>query len=345
MSQSKCPHCGLVNPPDVTTCVRCGADLAAQAVKEPEKIEQSRLSRRVSRAQLALVGIIFALAVGAIAYHSLVMGHLEQTAALFIGLPALLAIVLALTPKAKSATGMVMKGMTIALLMSGPLLGEGFICIIMAAPIFYLVGLIVGLIFDYNRRKREEEGGYSRRTFGIMLVPLLLLSLEGVHDKFSFAREETVTAERIVMATPTEVEEALSHRPEFNKTLPLYLRMGFPRPVSTEGEGLHPGDRRTIHFAGGEGHPGDLMMEVVDAEPGHVRFRALSDSSHVSHWLDWREAYVSWTQVDASHTKVIWRLSYTRRLDPAWYFGPWERYATGRAAGYLIDTLATPAQK
>ena len=37
-----------------------------------------------------------------------------------------------------------------------------------------------------------------------------------------------------------------------------------------------------------------------------------------------------------------WTLRYRRLLDPAWYFGPWERYAVRLAAGYLIDTVATP---
>jgi len=39
---------------------------------------------------------------------------------------------------------------------------------------------------------------------------------------------------------------------------------------------------------------------------------------------------------------VTWTLDYERGLDPAWYFGPWERYATRLAAGYLIDAVATP---
>jgi hypothetical protein len=39
---------------------------------------------------------------------------------------------------------------------------------------------------------------------------------------------------------------------------------------------------------------------------------------------------------------VTWTLRYRRRLDPAWYFVPLERYGARLAAGYLIETLATP---
>src|SRR5260370_36007495 len=36
--------------------------------------------------------------------------------------------------------------------------------------------------------------------------------------------------------------------------------------------------------------------------------------------------------LDAHHTRVNWTLHFERRLDPAWYFRPWERYATHLAA-------------
>ena len=81
-------------------------------------------------------------------------------------------------------------------------------------------------------------------------------------------------------------------------------------------------------------------------------FRKLADDSPIAHWLDWQEADVGWEETTPRRTRVTWTLRYTRRLDPAWYFGPWERYAVGLTAGYLTDTLieqgvaalATPSQ-
>ncbi len=62
----------------------------------------------------------------------------------------------------------------------------------------------------------------------------------------------------------------------------------------------------------------------------------------MTHFLDWRESLVEWQSIDAHTTKVTWTLRYRRGLDPAWYFGPIERYAVGLAAGYLIESVATP---
>ena len=67
-----------------------------------------------------LAGLIIALAVGMFFYSILGLGGLSQTSALFIGLPAAIAVTLTLfLPHAKSVTGMIMGGITIALFASG----------------------------------------------------------------------------------------------------------------------------------------------------------------------------------------------------------------------------------
>ncbi|MGH8459690.1 MAG: hypothetical protein ACRESV_10080, partial [Nevskiales bacterium] len=271
-----------------------------------------------------------------ILYRVIVFRKMEQTALLFIGIPTALAVLVAATPKARTVTGGILKAMTIALLMAAPLLGEGFICIIMASPLFFVVGVLIGKLIDLSRR--ESRG----TTIGILLLAFLPMSFEGASERFSFPREEVVTVVREVAAPAAEVERALGQRLRLGESLPAFLRMGFPRPVGAEGAGLQVGDRRTIHFAGGEGHPGDLELEVAEAGPGFVRFRIVSDHSKIAHWLAWRASEVRWSAVDAAHTRVTWTLSYRRDLDPAWYFGPWERYAVGLAAEHLIRAGATP---
>jgi hypothetical protein len=62
----------------------------------------------------------------------------------------------------------------------------------------------------------------------------------------------------------------------------------------------------------------------------------------MTHFLRWREIDVTWAPVDSVTTRVTWTVRYERGLDPAWYFGPMERYAVRLAAGYLIDSVATP---
>ena len=283
---------------------------------------------------------VLAIAAGGFMYRILVFHRLEQTALLFVGIPVLLAVILAATPKAKTIIGSVLKATTLALLLSAPLLGEGFICILMAAPIFYAVAMVVAALITFINNRADKPKRVILPC--LALIAFLPMSLEGTHPSLSFSRDEQVTAHRMVAASPQEVENALRYSPRIDRALPFYLRLGFPRPTEARGEGLEIGALRRIHFAGGEGHPGDLVLAVTDSGPGLARFRVVSNETKVTHWLDLKEAEVQWRAV-GDHTEVTWTLRYRRLLDPAWYFAPWERYAVRLAADYLIQANATPA--
>ncbi|MGH9601321.1 MAG: hypothetical protein ACRD24_02930, partial [Terriglobales bacterium] len=223
------------------------------------------------------------------------------------------------------------------MLMAAPLLGEGFVCILMASPLFFVVGVAIGKLIDLSRRE-------SKRTTitGMLLLAFLPMSFEGTSEWLSFPREETVMAEQVVAASAGDVERALAEPLNMEEPLPLFLRAGFPSPMGAEGEGLRVGDQRTIHFPGGEGFTGDLVLEVAEVGADFVRFRFVSDQSMIGRWLTWRASEVHWNAIGANHTRVTWTLSYRRNLDPAWYFGPWERYGVGLAAEHLIRANATP---
>jgi hypothetical protein len=231
-----------------------------------------------------------------------------------------------------------MTGTTFVLLLSAILFGEGVICILMAAPIFYIVAAIIGAVMDSSRSAQ-------RSTRMMLLAPFLLMSLEGTSSRVSLPRAESVSVKRVVPAHRGDIELALAAPLTFRTQLPLYFRMGFPTPATASGAGLVVGSRRVIKFAGGEGKPGELVMEIAEVAAQEVTFRPVYDHSKIAHWLRWEDAVVRWRQMDENHAEVTWTLRYRRNLDPAWYFGPWERYATGLAANYLIDNVVTTAGK
>lgn len=59
------------------------------------------------------------IAIASTLYRILVFSNKEQSALMFIGLPTALALLLAALPAPKSATGMIMKGITLFLLLLG----------------------------------------------------------------------------------------------------------------------------------------------------------------------------------------------------------------------------------
>jgi hypothetical protein len=295
--------------------------------------------------RLALTAIILAVAAASIAYRAVVDHGLQQTAALFIGVPVVLAIVVIFMTSPQSATGVACKAVTVGMLLSVLFLWEGFLCVVMAAPLFYFVAIVVTYAVG-----RLREDARTRTLHSLLLVVLIApMSLEGVTEFTTLNRRESVTATAIVHSSSTAIEHALFTTPRFDRVLPGYLRAGFPRPTASRIERRDIGLRWVITLRGGETfldgtepQTGDLTMDVEERRPGLVRWRAASDTSHMTHFLTFRESVVEWQPIDARTTRVTWTLRYDRGLDPAWYFGPMERYATRLAAGYLIDAVATP---
>ena len=305
-----------------------------------EEQEISAGKRRIEPAQWWVIALAIAFMAGSVLYRYLVHAPYGHSAAMFIGIPAVLAILLALTPKAKTVTGGIIKGITLALLVLAPLLGEGYLCILFAAPLFYVVGLLVGVAID-AMRKRNRRG----ETLTCIVLVLLPMSLEGVIPGFSFDRLQVVEVTRVVDAPAASVESALANSPRITRRLPSFLRIGFPHPLQASGNGLNAGSERKILFSGAEGDPaGWLVMRIAHRSPGYLRFETVSDGSKLTQWIHWDASEVSWTPIDARHTRVTWRMHFERQLDPAWYFTPWEKAAVREAAEYLIESNAKPAE-
>lgn len=303
------------------------------------RYEDVPLSRASAMSWTGLGFLLVALVVGAMFYSFIWHTGLAHTSILFIGLPAMLGIILLLAPSSKSTTGNILRGMAAALLIVGPLVGEGYLCLLFTAPLFLVVGLVVGLIADSMREKRAK-------TVSCIALIFLPLMLEGVVPQLTWNRTSTGEDTQIVEATQQQVEAALSASPRIETALPRFLRIGFPRPLEVHGAGLVPGDLRTIHFSGAEGDPpGDLVMRVAEVRPGYVRFETVSDGSKLTQWLRWRSSEVTYTPVEGSHTAVTWRITFDRQLDPYWYFTPWEKLAVHEGAGYLIRANAVPASQ
>jgi len=291
-----------------------------------------------------VAAVAVALGVGSLVYRLLHASDLSESAALFIGIPSLMAFAaafIALRLHADSVLGITLKSITIGLLLAGPLLGEGFICVLLAAPLFYAVGIVIAFAIEMVRRFARARRHTS--TLGLLVLPLLAFSLEGVVPALTVPRQATSVAERTLVATPEMVSAALAQSPHFDVPLDGVLGIGFPRPATASGHGLAVGDRRVVTFATRGGRQRDLVMEVAASGPDWVRFQPVSDATRIAEWLRWQSAFVSWTDIGDGRTRVRWALTYERRLDPAWYFGPWESLVTTLAADYLIQSAASPS--
>jgi hypothetical protein len=295
--------------------------------------EQPNLSERSEKLRNVFI-VAAAYIVSALLYKLLFHEGLGHSSLLFIGLPGVLAVLLALAPPAGTAKGGIVKGITLALLLIAPLVGEGYLCILMASPLFYAIGLAVGAGIDASRNKTT--------TLSCATIMLIVFSLDGIIP--THARQEIVSVTRTIAAPTDEIREALAQPMDIAMPLPRFLRLGFPHPIAISGSGLAVGATRTVRFSGAEGDPpGNLTLRVTHANERGVLLLATDDSSKLTQWVLWRSSSVQWQPIDATHTRVTWQITFDRQLDPWWYFAPWERYAVRKATEYLLVANATPA--
>ena len=162
---------------------------------------------RVNSAQWMIAAFLLtALILGALFYwlvRGMGFGH---TSLMFVGIPVVLAIILVLAPTPRSATGSILRGMTLALLIVAPLVGEGYLCILLASPLFLAVGLVVGVLVDSSRANRST-------TLSCIAIVFLPLSLEGIVPQLTHNRTQSVEATQMVNASAAQIEAALAQSP------------------------------------------------------------------------------------------------------------------------------------
>lgn len=298
--------------------------------------------REISPQQWQIFFLCLVVGIAGILYMFLSRRDLASSALLYVGIPVVLGLGLSLTPRAKSAAGMTLKGITIMLLIVAPLFQEGYICIIFASPIFYAVGLVCA----WAVTRMAKPGGTHKVEAAMIVSAFALISLEGATSVTSLPRENRVTVSKVVPASLGSVRSKLSEPLSFSGTKPLFLRI-FPYPVSVQGSGLQLGDTRRATFVAYK-HiwwnriEGDAVFSVSEASERKIVFTPVSDSSYVGHYLTWRGSEIDLEPVDDYHTRVTWTLSFHRKYDPSWYFGPLQRYAVRLAAEEFIDHAATP---
>jgi hypothetical protein len=304
---------------------------------------------RLTRSQWLLAFGILAYGIGAAAFWILAFHARADTAAVYVGIPTVLSFLLATAPQSRSRTGTILKGLTITLALVGMTLGPGVVCIVISAPLFLAIGVLVGTILDARSTPTER-----RVRLSVVTVVLAVSSLEGMDPSLMMDPRDEVVVHRIVPMSAEQFRNRLARTPELNQPLPFPINLGLPAPVRASGSGLERGARRSVFLEDRNIYPtvigksgrkdGDLVFEVARSSPTSVTFKMVSDDSHVAKWLTWGNSHVSWHELPAMgstpvQVSVRWTVSYERRLSPAWYFGPILHYAVGKATEVALDIV------
>lgn len=305
-------------------------------------------ARAGQRASLTFLGLLLCSAVFAVGYRLLMRNNLGQGAALFIGLPVILGAVIAMATTPRSALGMTLKVTALCMCVIAPLLGEGAVCLAMAAPlVFGVIGITAFLIRIFSGGVGAGRGQVSCCALLIGLSPLLwepAAKQPGWQDRRPL---EEVSSAIDVAAAPDAVWQALAAPPRdlFAAPLPGFLRLRLTAgPRAVRGDGLQLGATRQVRL------DNDLYRATVRrSEPGQkVTFAiteeaAVAPGEQVALWLRFVEVEFQLSDLGGGRTRLTQRTRYRRLLDPGFYFGPLERWGVRAMHGYTLALFADSA--
>jgi len=140
---------------------------------------------------------------------------------------------------------------TIFLLLCGVLFGEGLICLIIMSPLFYGVGALGVAISNLLKKKNKQN------LNAIVLLPILLVAAQVYEINGTL---ETHKIESTVRINRNVSFSEMNSSPNFQKNLPTFFKIGFPKPVNITGSGIEIGDTRTIQFLSNTKGIGELTL-------------------------------------------------------------------------------------
>lgn len=218
---------------------------------------------------------------------------------------------------------------------------EGFICVLMLMPI-YIIMTLFAMACEWLWRTFHSRPNGTAAAYALPLIALIA-SLEGTHTSLSFERANSVVVTQVVDRPVEELRANLDLPFDLRTDRHWFLRI-FSMPAPVGKSPLTAGDIHSVDFTYHRWlvtntHRGRMRVEISDVGARHVTTTVREDTSYISHYLDLRGTQVDLNPLDASTTEVMLTVHFDRKLDPAWYFDPLERYGIRKMAEFLIQRI------
>ncbi|UTW45266.1 hypothetical protein KFE80_13040 [bacterium SCSIO 12696] len=276
---------------------------------------------------------------------------LDKSALVYIGFPFVIGVVLSAIkshverndPKVESwwrRSWDHFVGSSVVVLASSLMLFEGFICVLMLLPVYYFVILFCFGVREMLRRCEDGTRFFPAHSLPIVMVAL---SLEGVAPELSIDRHNQVVISQDVNLDISTIRENLIKPIELSEDRSALLKL-FPMPYQISGETLKQGDVHKIDFRYHRWfvtntHEGSMWLKLSEVEDQRIRTEFLKDTSYISTYMRLQSTEINFEPLAGGQTRVSLSIEYERRLDPAWYFGPLQRYAVEQMAHHLIKEV------
>ncbi len=226
---------------------------------------------------------------------------------------------------------------------------EGIVCILMAAPLAYVMALI-GAAFGLAIARRRARA--ARQLMSVLaLVPLALVLDEAFPPGVRFEAVQSVT----VAAPPAAVWRALVEMGTIDAEPGLLFRLGVAYPLGGELIGQGVGAERYGAFSTGIAHE-----MVSEWEPEHkITLTILRDvpsmrelspyehvaAPHVDGWFRTESARFTLTPRTDGTTVLTERTVHALKLEPVLYWLPMARWVVAQNGARALDHLRRKAER
>ena len=291
--------------------------------------------------------LLFTVGIFSFLIRLILDSNFANSAVLYVAIPFLVSFaIFQFTPKPKRQ-GLWkrylahMRDATIIMLATSVILFEGFICVLMFMPIYYL---IVSVGFGAEAlMKRGDDGQRSKLKASILPLVIAIFAVEGLTPSTSFERQNQVTRTVIVNASIDDLKANMAADIEFSDRRHWFLSI-FPLPVDVAAGTLKAGDVHRLDFIYKRWFftnidRGEFHLRIDEVSENQIRTSVTRNTSYLAKYLSIQGTEVQFTPISDERTEVALTIHYQRLLDPAWYFGPMQKFAVSRSADYLLDQV------
>ncbi len=305
-----------------------------------------QLTERYGRKRVILLTYLLGVGVIAAIMHFLMFNNLYHSSLLYVFIPYCISVVITFFrsyDKPKSHLQRFFSHVLTALsifLSTSLLVGEGFVCIAFFAPIYLIVitaSYLISSVTDTHNNGRNNK--YSLAVPVIMLM----LSLEGTTASLSFPRDTFVEINRSTTLSIKQIKANLAKPFDLNKKRHWMISI-FPMPYHIEAGSLNAGDVHTVYtryhrWFVTNTHEGQAELLIESVSANKVKTKVLSDTTYFSTYLQGSGTEISLLPNAQGGTDIKLRIDYQRKLDPAWYFHPLQKFGISKMGELIIDEL------
>jgi len=213
---------------------------------------------------------------------------------------------------------------------------SGFFCGVMLAGVF-LAPVAVGTAAGTILRLVLKASSFSHRSYlpvaALLAIPFLWAVFEGATPAFP---ERTVATTHVIDAPPATVWDNIVFYEEVERTPPLLLRIGLPRPIGTSGPIDRVGAIRTCLY-----DKGSIVKRVTSRNPNdELAFAVTHQDIHFEHDVRLVGGRFKMQRIHGDRTRVTLETTYEPLLPPRWCWRPIEELAIHTLHEHVLAGMA-----